>query len=82
MQAIGLARASDRQLSYLNELLTQAPEEFQRYQIAPGDILGRIVRDKYGVPFHQLWPIISALNPQIRDPDEIVAGRHILLPEI
>jgi hypothetical protein len=68
-------------VEYLKAVLRAAPKEVTSYRIQPGDILTRLVRERYGVPFERLWPVIRALNPQIEDPNRIIAGRQIQLPD-
>jgi hypothetical protein len=69
-------------VEYLNAVLVAAPKAVSSYRIQTGDILTRLVRERYGVPFERLWPVIRALNPQIEDPNRIIAGSQIQLPEL
>lgn len=69
-------------LSFFHGLTHIVSDEMETYLVQPGDILGRIVRDKYSVPFEHLWPLIAALNPRIKDPNKIVAGTEIVLPRM
>jgi hypothetical protein len=64
-----------RQLQVLNPIKTKS------YLVRPGDMLSRIVRELYEIPFHSIWPIIKTLNSRLTDPNRIIAGDTILLPD-
>jgi len=68
--------------TYFNQLRTVTPLRGSRYKVVPGDTLSKIVRQRYEMPFHVLWPVIRALNPGLSDPNWILAGQSILLPDI
>jgi hypothetical protein len=79
------ARDSDwgqASIEYCNSILESCPFKAFSYRVEPGDMLSRIVRRRYGVSFDRLWPIVKVLNPTINNPDRIIAGREINLPEL
>jgi hypothetical protein len=59
-----------------------SPLQGTRYLVRPGDMLSRIVREHYEMSFHLLWPVLRSLNPNLTDPNLILAGETILLPEL
>lgn len=62
------------------ELLTLRPPRVEEYVVQPGDILSRIIRERYEMPYERLWPLIRALNSNLRNPDRIFVGQRLLLP--
>lgn len=62
------------------ELLTLRPPRVEEYVVQPGDILSRIIRERYEMPYERLWPLIRALNSKLRNPDLIFVGQRLLLP--
>jgi hypothetical protein len=81
--AIERAKASSwsaEAIEYCQKVRDAIELVFEDYIVVPGDILGRIVREKYKASFERLWPTIRAANPQIEDPNKIRAGQHIRLP--
>jgi len=68
--------------AFLRELMERHPIASEDYVVKPGDILSRIVRERYETSYDKMWPLIRALNPELHDPNLIVAGRHLLLPKM
>ena len=72
------AQASD----YVQQCLARSPNDNIVHKVLPGETLGHIVRKIYGVSFSTMWPTISVLNPEIRDPDLIFPSQEIRLPPV
>jgi hypothetical protein len=84
---IARARAHDSSwgkgsIEYCDSILEACPFKAFSYRVEHGDMLSRIIRRLYGVSFDRLWPIVKVLNPRIENPDRIIAGREIKLPEL
>jgi len=84
---IARARAHDSRwgkasIEYCDSILETCPFKAFSYRVEHGDMLSRIIRRRYGVSFDRLWPIVKVLNPTIDNPDHIIAGREIKLPEL
>jgi hypothetical protein len=56
--------------------------DFDEYSVKAGDILSRICRERYQIPFVRVWPSIRELNPEIVDPNRIQIGQLIRLPRL
>lgn len=56
------------------------------YVIRQGEHLAKILRDIYGIPddvvYRQYIDLILKLNPQITNPDRILAGQRLRLPQV
>jgi hypothetical protein len=66
---------------FCDAIVAIAPPMEEIYTVRPNDILSRVVREKYGLSFYQVWPLISAINPGL-DPDRIFPKQEIALPVI
>lgn len=66
---------------FFETIISEAPPEREVYIVKPGDILSRIVRQKYGLSFPEVWPLIRAMNPGL-DPDKIFPDQKIALPSM
>jgi nucleoid-associated protein YgaU len=69
-------------IAYCEQIRDARGPEVSLYRVRPGDILSRIVRDKYKTSFERLWPMLRAANPEITDPDRIRSGQTIRLPTV
>lgn len=81
--AINRARVSkwsSDAIEYCSTVLEACPLPTEDYLVKPGDILSRIVRNKYEMPFVMVWPLIQAINSNIKDPNFIKSGQKIKLP--
>ncbi|GEM_PF-4921357 len=62
------------------DLLTRYPPQVEEYVVRPGDILSRIIRERYEISYERLWPLIRVLNSDLRDPNLILVGQRLRLP--
>jgi hypothetical protein len=67
-------------INYCEQIFSLKPPKTNDYIVQPGDILSRVVRQRYEMAFYQLWPLIRVLNPQIKDPNRIFPEQRIHLP--
>lgn len=69
-------------MDYCARIISTHPPKTVAYTVKPGDMLSLIVRERYEVSFNRLWPLIRILNPEISNPNLIIAGRTLKLPEL
>jgi hypothetical protein len=67
-------------VQFCDDILSISPARTRTHIVAPGETLARLVREYYEQPFETLWPMIQAINPEIRDPNFIRAGQAIEFP--
>jgi len=76
------SRWSEEHTAKVAAVLSIRPPQVDLYKVQPGDILTRIIRQRYEQSFHALWPILRSLNPHITDPNFIRAGEVLRLPRL
>lgn len=76
-----LAAAEEKKSPAGLEVKEVSPDE---YVIKQGEHLAKILKDIYGIPddvlYRQYIDLIQQLNPEITDPDRILAGQKLKLP--
>jgi general secretion pathway protein A len=64
----------------------QSPDEFPsvlgRVPVAPGDTLGGLVQKIYGAYTFRHHQAVLAANPELTDPDSLIAGQTLVFPAI
>jgi LysM domain-containing protein len=69
-------------VAYCEAIAESSETATTEYVVQPGDTLSRVVRERFEIAFHSLWPIIRALNPHLKDPNLILSGQRLLLPSL
>jgi phage tail protein X len=64
----------------------QTPDDFPlvlgRVPVAPGDTLGGLVQKIYGAYTFRHHQAVLAANPELTDPDSLIAGQELVFPAI
>jgi nucleoid-associated protein YgaU len=58
----------------------------EEYVVRQGEYLAKIIKELYGVPdelvFRKYIHLVKGLNPDIKDPNRILAGQRIRMPSV